>query len=351
MYSQSSAQVQAYATFFHPNGERNSSRCFGGGLIKYRKIAGHCMDLCYTGHSKSAVFMLNDLMENFKEELFITEQNKQSIDLFLIYKEAALVYTFSHLNSRAQICINIAKSLNGNFEFQGNQTHFIHLSNLESEIQLREGNLKRAKASIKEAEKLMNTYEPLAKTPSTLAFLIRSRSWNYLHRALLFLAQKRYPKAEDKINEAIKGFEQVKIERREAIAKEAKVRILIAWGQTQPEKLKQAEKLCHEILLIKFVRQKKHNFYIKGKILHHLAQINLMNENSSDASKFCRKAKSHYELSLPQDSELVTNLTSFIQKNFYDLYCDQLSMNDFQEFHLIQNSAMRNINETEASEL
>lgn len=96
-------------------------------------------------------------------------------------------------------------------------------------------------------------------------------------------------------------------EKLEVTAKEAQVRVFIESTQTKSAKLAQAETLCSKILLTKFVR-KHENFYMRG-------------------------------------SELVTNL-----KNF-DLYCDQLSVNDFQEFKTIQSVTMWGVNDVETSEL
>lgn len=147
MFSKPSPQTQSQALFFHHNGD---------GLKQISKMTNYCV-------LKSAVLMLEDHMEKSKDELCTTNHNKPRRDFFLIYKDAAFIYTFSQLNSRAKKYRNIAKGFSQNFELNGCQVHLIKQFNLESEIQVKEGNLDKAQASTKRAENFIKAYRPSRK--------------------------------------------------------------------------------------------------------------------------------------------------------------------------------------------
>jgi len=107
------------------------------------------------------------------------------------------------------------------------------------------------------------------------------------------------------------------------------VRIHISWSELEPEQLNSAEILCNEILQIKFVQNKELHFYLEGRISQHLGTINRMRKNMRAAKEYFEKAKTFYQDSLDQDSELLSELSSQSSFHFSDFCCyEEFDLND-----------------------
>jgi len=300
----------------------------GVGSTNFKKISSQCIKLCYKGNIKLATEKLKICIKKQEKDLILDEHNSASIDLFLFYIEAALIFATGYNNHEAYKYLRMARKMSRNFHFPGNEVHFIHIENIQSDLAIRFKNYEKAEDSIQKTEELIKRYEPFVRTTESQEFVIRSRSWNQLHRAKLYLAQNFYTEAIMETKKAFEGFAQVKSERLQALAKEISVRIYIAWSDIEPEQLDFAEVVCNETLQIRFVQNKEIHFYLEGRISQHLGTINKMRKNMRAAQQFYEKAKACYRDSLHQDSELFTELSSQSSFHFSDFCCEDLDLND-----------------------